>query len=395
MKTRTSDVVIIGGGMGGLSAAIALAKAGLQVSVLETRRGQRIDHWGFTLWPPATRTLDWLGVLDEVAARGCALKALRWLGADGSEWTSVNLEPGNGLGRFIGILPSELDAVLSREAIQSGVEILEGVERWDYERARDGSFTVEAAAAGEEISLSARLIVGADGPSSPLRQRLGVRAWKWRPPGQIIMTGIGGRLAFEESRQAVGVGWSGGGVAVGAGKSWVYAISLQKDDPAVGAPIRGYGELDPEARAAVSELRDVIEISPWSWRVREWAADGILLIGDAAHCILPHLGLGGTMALEDIPVLTEVVLEALGSGDTSVATLKTFQSRRAARVNYSRRVSELWALSLTTRLPGLRYLRDYNFKRLSKHPELVDAFVRELSGTEPPSTRTRLKVWLP
>jgi 2-octaprenyl-6-methoxyphenol hydroxylase len=395
MKNINSDVAIIGAGMGGLSAGIALARSGLNVVALEARREPTTDHWGFTLWPPATRTLDSLGVLDQVIARGCRLKALRWLKGDGHEWMSVNLERLSDVGLFIGILPSELAAVLRCESSRSGLQIMEGVEGLTYEKEGLGNFRIRAVQGDEQLSISTRFIVGADGPMSFLRQRVGGRAWRWRPPGQVILTGIGGALDFAESRQAFGAGWSGGAVNVGKGKSWLYAIVLGENSAEMMKPIKFYGNIDTEARTAMVALDNVIAIRPWSWRVERWAADGVLLIGDAAHCMLPHIGLGGTMTLEDVPVLTEVVNDALTTGKKSAAALDSFRRRRLGRVAYARRISELWALSVASRVPGLGRVRDRNFKRLSKHSELLETFVRELSGSAPTSWRTRIGMWLP
>jgi 2-polyprenyl-6-methoxyphenol hydroxylase-like FAD-dependent oxidoreductase len=387
-----NDVVVIGGGLGGLSIGIALAQAGLEVTLLESRQETTTDHWGFTLWPPATRTLDSLGLIDEVTGQACHLKALRWLRADGRDWMSVNLENLSDLGKFIGILPSKLDAVLKRGAIRNGLKIIEGVKNWDYERKADKTFNFRISTTEAELLLSCKLIVGADGAKSAVRERIGVRVRKWRPPKQIILTGIGGSLEFEESRQAIGNGWSGGSVSLGMGKSWLYSIVQQGYDRNREEQIFDYGELDPQARAAMKELNDVIEISPWSQRVRRWAVDGIILMGDAAHGILPHLGLGGSLTLESIPVLTEIIVDSVRNNNTSCLILNKFQQRRSARVAYAQRISELWALSMTH--PSLRYIRDYNFKRLSKSPESLETFVRELSLPKPVSARTRLKVWL-
>jgi len=395
MKNINSDVAIIGAGMGGLSAGIALARSGLNVIALEARREPSIDHWGFTLWPPATRTLEWLGVLDQVIARGCHLKAWRWLREDGREWMSVNLERLSDVGIFIGILPSELNAVLRCESSRSGLQVMEGVESLTYEQEGPDNFRIRAIQGDEQLSISTRFIVGADGPMSILRQRVGGRAWRWRPPGQVILTGIGGALDFAESRQAFGVGWSGGGVNVGKGKSWLYAIVLTENGADLTKPVKSYGNIDAQARPAMVGLDNMIAIRPWSWRVDRWAADGVLLIGDAAHCMLPHLGLGGTMTLEDVPVVTEVINDALSTGKKSAAALDSFRRRRSGRVAYARRISELWALAVASRIPGLGYVRDYNFKRLSKRSELVETFVRELSGTALTSWRTRTGMWLP
>ncbi len=101
------------------------------------------------------------------------------------------------------------------------------------------------------------------------------------------------------------------------------------------------------------------------------------------------------MTLEDIPVLCKVASDALHKGDTSAARLGDFQRRRRRRVAYAHRVSEVWALSMTSMLPGFRLMRDFNFRRLAKNPEKVETFVRELSSPEPVSLGTRLGVLIP
>jgi 2-polyprenyl-6-methoxyphenol hydroxylase-like FAD-dependent oxidoreductase len=224
---------------------------------------------------------------------------------------------------------------------------------------------------------------------------IGARAWRWRPPGQVIVTGIGGGLEFAELRQAVGDGWSGGCVTLGGDKSWIFATIRQKSKERGAAALRAYGVLDRQAEHATAQLTDVLEVRPWSVRVRRWAADGVILIGDAAHAMLPHLGLGGSMTLEDIPVMTEVVSRALRTGDTSAASLSEFQRRRRRRISYARRVSEMWALSMTSRLPGMSLMRDFNFWRISKQPAMMETFLREMAGTESPRLRTRLNLLLP
>lgn len=389
-----NDVVVIGGGLGGLSIGIALAQAGLEVTLLESRQETTIDHWGFTLWPPATKTLDRLGLIDQVTKQGCQLKTLRWLRADGQDWMPVNLENLSDLGKFIGILPSKLDAVLKNGAIRNGLKIIGNVKSWEYERKADKTFDFRITTTEEDLLISCKLIVGADGAKSSVREKIGTRVRKWRPPKQVILTGIGGTLKFEESRQSIGNGWSGGSVNLGMGKSWLYAIVQQGYDGNREEQISNYGKLDPQVQPAMKELSGVIEISPWSQRIQRWAGDGVVLMGDAAHGILPHLGLGGSLTLESVPILTDIIIDSIRNNNTSFAILNKFQQCRSARVAYAQRISELWALSMTYPSQFLQYIRDYNFKRLSKCPESVETFVRELSLPKSVSIKTRMKVWM-
>jgi 2-polyprenyl-6-methoxyphenol hydroxylase-like FAD-dependent oxidoreductase len=391
VNTRT-DVAIIGAGLAGLTAAIALARSGLDVTVIEMRQSQGPDYWGLTIWPSGVAALDWLGVGDRVRADGCRLAMMRWLGATGREWTSVDLDRIRDVGDFIGILPSRLVAALSHEAARHNVRILSGVTDWTLDRS-DGAPVIQATAGGETLTIGARLILGADGPASALRERIGVRYWRWRPPAQAIVSGIGGRLAFAEMRQALGPRWSAGCLALGHGQSWVYTIV--PPEIADAASIRQYGVVDPGVAPSIADIQVTATFRPWSVRVREWARDRVLLIGDAAHTLLPHIGLGGNLTLEDVPILTDVVATAFRIGDLTAKALGRFQRLRRQRLSYVRRISELWGVSTMSSLPGVEAMRDVNMWRLSRQPRLLETFIHDLASARPVPLRTRLGVWLP
>jgi 2-octaprenyl-6-methoxyphenol hydroxylase len=214
-----SDVVIIGGGLGGLAAALALAREDIRVTVLEAGARRPVDHFGYTLWPPGTRVLEWLGLLDEVAAEGCRLQTLRWYNQAGREWASLQLAPLGELGRFVGVRPSRVVAALRAATERAGVRLIDRAGDWKLERTRPG-WTVRLK--GE--ALRCEVVIGSDGPRSRVRECMGVPNFRWLPPRQRLITGIGGALGPPESRQAMGTGWSGGCVSLGSGGSWLYAI---------------------------------------------------------------------------------------------------------------------------------------------------------------------------
>jgi 2-polyprenyl-6-methoxyphenol hydroxylase-like FAD-dependent oxidoreductase len=176
-------------------------------------------------------------------------------------------------------------------------------------------------------------------------------------------------------------------VQLGAEDSWKYVAIRTRpkadDLSALPGPTRHWLREVPHPRI----------VRPSSVRVGDWVADGILLIGDAAHGMLPHLGLGGSLTLADVPVASEVVIEAVRNGDTAAASLRRYQDRSSRRVAYARRISEIFALATTQ--PGLAGIRNANLARLGRRQALLDRFIGELAGTEVPSAGVRLAVMLP
>jgi 2-polyprenyl-6-methoxyphenol hydroxylase-like FAD-dependent oxidoreductase len=394
VTTSERDVVVLGGGLGGLAAAIALARRGLGVAVFDSRPGLPRDFFGYTLWPPATRVLRELGVFDELATGACTLDALRWYDSSGGQSALLDLTRISNPGDFLGTLPSRVQKTLEQAAEHNGVEILRGVSDWRLSPKAAASTHVSALGP-QARELKARIVLGCDGSDSLVRRRLKLRAVRWRPPRQHILTGIGGRLPVTESHQTLGHGWSSGCLSLGEDGSWLYGIAHR---PATGDPaaeVRAYTCVDPAVREAANQLTTVASFRPWSVRVPRWARDGALLMGDAAHAMLPHLGLGGSLTLEDVPVMADVVVDALARNDVSARALGEFQRLRARRVAYATRVSELWALATTAALPGVGAIRDVNLRRMTKDPGLLEHFVSELASAQTPSLRTRLSVLLP
>jgi len=390
-----ADVVVVGGGLAGRSAALALAAAGVDTVVIEARSRVTEDAYGLLLWPNGTKTLAALGLLDAVVDVGCVVRTLRWFIGEPPEPVTVDLDRVGGSVPFVGVLPSRLEATLVREADRRALRALTGVEEWSLDADRERELRFRGRTADGTFEVRAPLAVGADGPGSQLRGELRLPVRRWQPPRQAIVTGIGGRLSFDETRQVMRRGWVAGSQSVGDGGTWLSLMTRNSVDGDAAAILRTHALADPDVADAAAELEHARVVRPASLRVARWTADRAILIGDAAHGMLPHLGLGGSSTLEDVPVLVDVVEHALRSGKTDAASLAEFQLRRGPRVAYARRASEVWALSMTSSLPGIRVLRDWNFRRLARRRQVVDAFVSELAGEQTVRLRSRLSVGLP
>ncbi|WGM45955.1 2-heptyl-3-hydroxy-4(1H)-quinolone synthase [Brevundimonas sp. NIBR10] len=329
-------VLVIGGGIGGLSAAIALVRDGHAVDLIERNADLAALGAGLTFNGATAKALAQVGVIDAVLARGCSHGTSRVCDKNGKVLVESSDEEVYGAGVPVlgGILRPVLHEILKTEAERQGV------------RART-STTVEAiveSPGGAEITFtdgSARtydLVIGADGLLSSTRRMVFPDAPGPVFSGQGCWRAVAPRPAsVTTSELYFGTRHKAGINPVSADEMYLFCL--------VSAPTNPWheeadwvdllkGEL-AEFGGHIGEVRDNLGAgSRINYRPLEtivmpppWHKGRVLLIGDAAHATTPHVGYGAGLAIEDGVVLAEL----LRAGDPLPEVFDAFMTRRYER----------------------------------------------------------------
>ncbi|MDQ6522252.1 FAD-dependent monooxygenase [Nocardioides sp. LHD-245] len=327
------ELVVAGAGISGLALAAGLARAGssYRVRLLDERPALGSTGGAITLWPAALAALDRIGTGADVRAAGHPVGA-------GTVRTNS--------GRTLRTLDHDRTTAALGEApvaVRRGalVEIL-------HARVAPGTVTFDAAVRGYERTdggvrvltstapIAARALVGADGYRSRVARALHPGLAE-RYAGYPAWRGLT-RAAGLDAVQLWGAHQEFGVVPLGDDVAYWFATVREPAEGAaddelahLAAAFRGWP--DPVARVlagtdpdAVSR-NDVMDRQP----LRRWRDGPVVVIGDAAHPMRPHLGQGGGQALVDAALLASLLADA-GSPEEAFAAFEARRRRTTGRV---------------------------------------------------------------
>lgn len=337
-------VVIAGGGIGGMSAALALLRAGHEVEVHEQAKALTEVGAGIQISPNGSRALDHLGVFEGLAKTSCTpdKKEFR-LWNSGKSWPLFDLgdQAVDKYGYpYLTVYRPDL-----LQAIEDGVRALDP----DAVRLSDRVMGVEqdADSAGVLLADGTRatgdVVIGADGWRSVVRTAL----WGGHRPEFSGMVAWRGLIPWEQlpehMQKWVGSTWIGpGGHAVSyplrGGEIMNFVATMEgRTWTAEGGSEPGTAE---ECHADFAgwheDVQTLIDLAPslskWAlvrWEpIPKWTDGRISLLGDAAHATLPFLAQGAVHSIEDAVVLARALTEY---GETPVEALKRYEAARIER----------------------------------------------------------------
>jgi salicylate hydroxylase len=336
------EVTVLGAGIGGLAAAIALARRGASVEVLEQAAALGEVGAGIQISPNGARVLAALGLEGELAAIGLQAEAVELRdGLDGRQILRIGMaERGPGMRGWF-LHRADLIEMLCAAATAAGVRVRFGRRVEEVVLADDGPHLREAGGAPRRVAL----LIGADGIHSRLRAAMGgpakpfftgAIAWRATIPADGAQPPVA-EIHAAPRRHVVSYPLRGGSlrniVAVETRTRWVdESWSLREDGLALRAGFADFGPrvrgwLDAAAEPWLWGLFRHEVASRWGWVAPAAPNRGAVLLGDAAHPTLPFLAQGANMALEDGWVLAR----ALSEHDALLAAFEVYEAARAPR----------------------------------------------------------------
>ena len=319
-------VLIVGGGIGGLSIARELCRRGFSVKVLEKAAQLNPVGAGIIMNPNAMRVLERNGLADQVRA---------------DSWPYLTRETRDHTGRLLAMRdyrPLYESGKLAQGALVHRAHLLDVLYR------SLPPATVQFGVSLKSIPRDADVVIGADGIHSQVRREIFGEVPK-RYMGyrshRLIMENVAGVRCFTEY---LGRGQRIGLVPIGEKRLYVWTTynsppneSTIEDMPRFFAQFtdagiqRLFAALPPTSRIITTEIEE-LWMDDW---VRLSTSSATVLLGDAAHAITPNIGQGAGMAMEDAAVLAE----ELASGGEIEHALGNYAKRRKPRVQTVMRIS--------------------------------------------------------
>jgi 2-polyprenyl-6-methoxyphenol hydroxylase-like FAD-dependent oxidoreductase len=321
-------VIVVGGGIGGLSLAVALRRRGIGVVVLEKRRAFADEGAGIVLGPNVMSAVVPLGLDEALLAAGRPLAAMNITDSKGRVLARTAARVAEFPHPAVAIHRSRLHDVL-RAAFDGELRLGVTVERFQLGQ-RPAVW-----ASGERFE--ADLVVGADGIRSALREHLNP-GFETRYSGVTCWRAVIDAPGADEAFEMWGPGKRVGVVPVAGGKSYVYlACNAPPRAPSPFVELNAFranwAEFADPARTALAALDDLGRllhndlddgIAP------RWSGEGALLLGDAAHAVTPNMGQGAGLAIEDACCLAAL----LGEGKPLGQALADYERARRPRATW-------------------------------------------------------------
>lgn len=391
--TASSDVIILGGGLVGLTLAIALDAHGLSSIVIDPAEpadvlAKAFDGRASAVASASHHMLDAMGVGARLAGQGCPIATISV--SDGLAPRSLVFDPDPATGPLGIMYENRLLRRALHEAAAEAPNVTLLMPASAASVVRDGTSARVTLADGR--SFSAPLLIGAEGRNSPTRAAAGIQVARWSYDHHAIIATLGHERPHE--RVAHEIFYPSGPFALlpmlddadGPRSAIVWTVAAKHGPAMLGLPDRAFlAEAEKRMGGLLGKLRSASPRSSYPLGFHHTARitdTRLALVGDAAHGIHPIAGQGLNLGFRDVAALAEVLVEGarlgLDLGDAQL--LRRYERWRALDSFLVAATTD--GLTRLFGLPGKapRAIRRFGLDLVSRIPPLKRGFMAEARG---------------
>lgn len=342
-----TEVVVVGAGPGGSTLAYLLARSGLDVRLLERQRDLARTFRGFLFQPLVLRTFDQMDVLDSVLSLNHHTVRTPKVNVYGRTVPVFDLARYDDQYGYAILMeqPPLLRKLIERAANYDGFEYRDETTVQDLliENGHVTGVTGTDREASEEFTLRSRLVVGADGRYSTVREAAGIEPGLLESNIELVWFKLPGHAATEEDMARFNDGGVLAYFGIGGDESQLgHFIGKDAYTELRSAGINEFHDriigvdpsLDGVVQEHVADFGDTSLLNIEPGLADEWVRPGLLLLGDAAHVASPVGGQGNGLAISDAVVAHSVICQGLreASGVLSTELLEEYERSRRPTV---------------------------------------------------------------
>ncbi|MFY9899692.1 MAG: FAD-dependent oxidoreductase [Xanthobacteraceae bacterium] len=349
---------VVGGGPAGMMLSFLLARAGVEVAVLEKHQDFFRDFRGDTVHPSTLEMMSELGLLDEFLKLPHSRVARLTMQIGDERLQAIDMTHLPTRCKYIALMPQWdfLNFLAEHGRRYRQFDLRMRAEATDLIESGDRIVGVRVRTPDGELTIHADLVVGCDGRHSTIRKKAGLQTDDYGAPMDVLWF----RITRRDTDGADVFGHIAAGallVMLDRGDYWQCAYVIPKGgiDRVTANGIEAFRNrvvaLSPFLADRIGELRsfdDVKLLSVMVNRLRQWWRPGLICIGDAAHAMSPIGGVGINIAVQDAVAAANRLAAPLQAGTTSSGHLQAVQARR----DFPARMTQKIQLTMQNRIIG-------------------------------------------